>query len=188
MNDYLNDFRDFLQHIRDAEADTLQQKRRMILANFLRRTSLEFSGQADLVFSPALTSPEIRYNVSFGNKTTSYIGGEAVRAYFDKTHQGSTAAIAIDQHLAVADWGLTSHSVDVRFVTGAQLADEGRNISPSNDIFYAEHTPMVLVWYYDDNGALREENNMLSSSTLKKIEPEAVPTPYDIAAVARSFL
>ncbi len=187
MSRYLDAFVVYMENIQKSIAAEASPHRKAILENYLAHAACEFSGNDKYIFSPARTVASPIYKVKIGGELVVYTGREAVQAYYDATNE--EIVMLNDEVLMVSDWGLSSYSTLVRFVSGEKLIKEGWPEPVNGDKTYLQTYPLAMFWPYDaDAKMIGEDVWQLDTPKVSEPSPEDIVTLDMRVRAAERFL
>jgi hypothetical protein len=187
MSRYLDAFIVYLENIQKSIAAEPSPHKKAILKNYLAHATCEFSGNDQYIFRPSRTVAQPVYHVKIGPQRVTYRGQEAVQAYYNATNE--EIVMLNDEVLMVSDWGLSSYSTLVRFVSGAKLIKESWPAHIDGKRTYLQTYPLAMFWPYDAEARMIGEDVwQLDTPTVSEPAPEDIVTLEMRARAAERFL
>lgn len=173
----LYDVRDTCAGVDRALAVEDDPRRRHILRNFRRHGLLEVSGLWKQILIPEMTVEEPRYRLMEGGRTHHFDGMAAVVGFYrDMTDRGDNVFGALEETVAVSDWGLFTEGVFAKVLPGT--APELRDDDPDPDRFYQVSVITAFAWPYV-GGRLAGEHvyEDHNSRTIAEVPADTFVTP-----------
>lgn len=170
MSKYLDAFVTYMENVQKSIAAEGNPHRKAILENYLAHAACEFSGNDPHIFSPERTIAQPIYKVKIGGQQVVYQGRNEVQAYYDMTNE--EIVMLNDEILMVNDWGLSSYSTLVRFVSGDKLIKEQWPADIDAAKTYLQTYPLAMFWPYDADARLIGED-VWQLDTPTVVEPAA---------------
>ncbi len=188
MSIYLEKFVLYMQAARRAADSETVPHRKAILENYCEHAAFEFSNRDQEILHPARTVAQPLYRVKrHGAQLAVYNGMTAVQAYYDAVNR--EVIMLNDEQLMVNDWGLSSYSTLIRFVSGEQLTAEGNSGPFEAATIYVQSSPLAMFWPYDAQAKLLGEDVFeLDRPVITKPAAEDVVTLAMRIAATRPFL
>lgn len=149
-------------------------KHRHLLKNYRRHALLEVSGYWEEILVPAMTVESPVYRFTEQGQTHVFEGMDAVRKlYSGLVNDGANVFGALDEQVAVSDYGVFIEAVFARIVRGNDSSLAGRDVDPQRT--YQVSHRFAATWpyrggrlagefIYDDTGSWRVDE--VSSSAL----------------------
>ena len=188
MSKYLDKFIEYMRRTRKAVADETNPHRKAILNNYYEHAAFEFSNRDQDILTPKRTVKNPLYHVKrHGAEMATYEGLDAVQGYYDAVNR--EVIMLNDEQLMVNDWGVSSYSTLVRFVSGAKLATEGHTEALEAETIYVQSSPLAMFWPYNADGIMLGED--VYELDRPKIEKPALVDVVTLAMrveAAREFL
>ena len=188
MSKYLKNFVEGMKSARYAADNETNPLRKAILNNYCEHASLEFSCRDYDILVPSRMVTNPLYHVKrFGTEMATYEGLPAVQGYYEAVNR--EVILLNDEQLMVNDWGLSSYSKLIRFVSGARLSGEGHAGPFEPDSIYVQSSPLAMFWPYNSDGILLGEDVFeLDRPTMVKAAPEDIVTFESRSEATRPFL
>lgn len=130
-----------------ALAVTDNPKHRHILKNYRRHALLEISGYWEDILVPEMTVEQPVYRITERGETLVLTGMEEVSAFYAGiTRTGDNVFGALDEQMAVSDYGLFIEAIFAQIVKGDHRSLEGQGTEA--DKFYQVSHQFAGVWPY----------------------------------------
>ncbi|WP_033295850.1 hypothetical protein [Amycolatopsis jejuensis] len=163
-------------------------KHRHVLKNYRRHALLEVSGLWEDILVPSMTVENPLYRLTERGRTQVCDGMAEVRAlYDDLTSRGANVFGALEEEVAVSDYGIFIESVFAQVVRGADpmLADEG--VDPEG-IYQVSHR-FAAAWPYRDGRLVGEfVYDDTGSWQVDEVDASALLTPAQARDALAPFL
>jgi hypothetical protein len=157
MSRYLEKYVGYMQAARAAADSEPNAHRKAILENYCQHAAFEFSNRDEEILKPERTVANPLYRIKrHGAELAVYEGLAAVQGYYDAVNR--EVIMLNDEQLMVNDWGVSSYSTLVRFVSGAQLVAEGNAGAFEPDCIYVQSSPLAMFWPYNSDAKLLGED------------------------------
>lgn len=184
----LYDVRDTCTGVDRALAVEDNPRHRHILLNFRRHGLLEVSGLWEQILIPEMTVEEPRYRLMEGGRTHHFDGMAAVAGFYrDMTERGDNVFGALEEEVAVSDWGLFTEGVFAKVLPGS--ADELREDGADPDRYYQVSVITAFAWPYTGGRLLGEhvyEDH--NSRTVVEVPADTFVTPAQARERLAPFL
>ncbi len=187
MSIFLEKFIDYMKSINAAAESEPNPHRKAILRNYCRHAAYEFTNQDNEILSADMTVKNPLYNIKrYGSGLATYTGLKSVQGYYDAVNR--EVIMLNDEQLMANDWGISSYSTFVRFVTGDRLLQEGHE-DVEVDATYVQTSPLAMFWPYNDEARLLGEDVYeLDKPVTRKAGPDEIVTLDMRIEAARAFL
>ncbi|MBX5467241.1 MAG: hypothetical protein K6U14_07080 [Firmicutes bacterium] len=160
-------------------------RRRAILKNFRRHGMLEVAGRWEEILTPEMIVEHPVYRITEKGKTTVLDGMEAVRQFYRQLTESRLNVFgALEERIAVADWGLAIQSLFGHFLPGRVLLEQGETVDDPDGWYFLTHW-LASIWPYDEQGRLMGEYvyEDTGSRHIEKMDPKDVVTPEQARAI-----
>lgn len=184
----LYDVRDTCAGVDRAIAVEGNPRRRHILHNFRRHGLLEVSGLWEQILIPEMTVEEPRYRLMEGGRTHHLDGMAAVATFYrDMIGRGDNVFGALEEEVAVSDWGLFTEGIFAKVLPGH--APELREDDTDPDRFYQVSVITAFAWPYA-GGRLAGEHvyEDHNSRTVVEVPAETFVTPDQARTILAPLL
>jgi hypothetical protein len=171
-------------------AEVKDDRHRAILANYRRHVLLELAGRWPEILRPEMTVPYPVYRMAVGGQTTVYSGNEEVAGFYrGLVDAGLTVSVAVEEKLAVADWGLAFEACYEQILPGEVIAAQGFPVG-SPDGTYRFTLVVAGIWSYDENAKLIGEHiySDTGSAHIEPADPADIVTPERAAELVTPLL
>jgi hypothetical protein len=182
------DVRDVSSGVDAALAVVDNPRHRHILKNYRRHALLEVSGLWEDILIPEMTVPQPYYRISERGRTLVLDGMPQVSAFYaDITRRGANVFGALDQQIAVSDYGMFIEATFAVVARGTDPVLAGEDVKP--DRTYQISHRHAGVWpyrdgrlygefIYDDGGSWRVD----------EVEPESLVSPQHARELLAPYL
>ncbi|GAA4228369.1 hypothetical protein GCM10022254_18340 [Actinomadura meridiana] len=182
------DVRDITAGVDAALAVVDDPRHRHMLKNYRRHALLEVSGFWEKILVPEMTVEHPLYRLTERGKTFVCDGMDQVRAFYsDIVDRGVNVFGALEEEVAVSDYGIFIEAVFAQVVRGDDAALAGEGVDPDGTYQishrFAAAWPyrggrLVGEFIYDDTGSWRFD----------EVEPSALMSPADARKALAPYL
>jgi len=190
MREKTFDVRNMTRTVDELLAATTSPRQRAILENFRRHAMLEVAGRWREILVPEMMVDHPVYRINEQGETLVLEGMQAVADFYQGLEEaGLTVFGAIEEYMAVADWGLAIHSFFGHHIPGYVLQAQGEDIDDPDAYYQLTHW-QASFWPYDEHCKLIGEHiyEDLGSRKITKMDPAEVITPEQARAILAPML
>lgn len=184
----LYDVRDTCAGVDRAIAAEDNPRHRHILHNFRRHGLLEVSGLWEQILIPEMTVEEPRYRLMEGGRTHRLEGMSAVANFYRQmTERGGNVFGALEEEVAVSDWGLFTEGVFAKVLPGS--APELQDDDTDPNCFYQVSVITAFAWPYESGRLVGEhvyEDH--NSRTIDEVPADTFVTPVQARNILAPLL
>ncbi|CCH31967.1 hypothetical protein ABZ816_26960 [Actinosynnema sp. NPDC047251] len=182
------DVRDIPTGVDAALAVVENPRHRHVLKNYRRHALLEVSGLWEDILIPTMTVEHPLYRLTERGRTLVCDGMDEVRGlYADIVGRGVNVFGALEEEVAVSDYGIFIEAVFAQVVRGTDpaLADEG--VDPAG-VYQVSHR-FAAAWPYRDGRLVGEfVYDDTGSWRVDEVPPSALLTPAQARAALAPYL
>ncbi|WP_067461174.1 hypothetical protein [Actinomadura macra] len=182
------DVREITTGVDAALAVVDDPRHRHMLKNYRRHALLEVSGYWEDILVPTMTVAHPVYRLTERGKTLVLDGMEEVRKFYSGiVEQGVNVFGALEEKVAVSDYGIFIEAIFAQIVRGTDAALAGEHVDP--DGTYQVSHRFAAAWPYRD-GLLAGEfiYDDTGSWRVDEVDPSALMTPAEARKALAPFL
>ncbi|QXJ20972.1 hypothetical protein AGRA3207_001774 [Actinomadura graeca] len=182
------DVRGITEGVDAALAVAGDPRHRHMLKNYRRHALLEVSGHWEDILVPAMTVAHPLYRLTERGRTLVCDGMEEVRAFYKEiVESGSNVFGALEEKVAVSDYGIFIEAVFAQIVRGTDAALAGEDVDP--DGTYQVSHRFAATWPYRDGLLVGEFiYDDTGSWRVDEVDPSALMSPADAREALAPFL